>query len=209
MSILRIDEVNDSGEVLSTPAISKITAVDEGRAINTLVLAFGGDPAVRWLYPKADDYLVNFPRFVSAFAGKAFEHGSAYVIGDHAGEALWLPPNVQPDEEALIALVRQTVSERKYKDLFDVLEQMGHSHPSEPHWYLPLIGIDPLYQGRGYGGALMANALTQCDHDQKLAYLESSNPKNIPLYERHGFELIGKIHVGESPTIFPMLRKPG
>ncbi|MGH9960925.1 MAG: GNAT family N-acetyltransferase, partial [Pyrinomonadaceae bacterium] len=51
-------------------------------------------------------------------------------------------------------------------------------------------------------------ALIPCDHDQKLAYLESTNPRNIPLYERHGFELLGTIQVGTSPRLFPMLRKP-
>jgi ribosomal protein S18 acetylase RimI-like enzyme len=93
--------------------------------------------------------------------------------------------------------------------VFAVLDQMGSYHPSEPHWYLPLIGVDPVLHGKGYGSALMEHALIQCDRDKKLAYLESSNPKNMTLYKRHGFELLGTIQVGASPPIFPMLRKPG
>ena len=62
--------------------------------------------------------------------------------------------------------------------------------------------------GPKLGAALMAHALVPCDRDQKLAYLDSTNPKNIPLYERHGFELLGTIQVGSSPPVFPMLRKP-
>ena len=54
----------------------------------------------------------------------------------------------------------------------------------------------------------MKHGLVPCDRDKKLAYLESTNPRNIPLYERHGFELLGTIQVGKSPPIFPMLRKP-
>jgi ribosomal protein S18 acetylase RimI-like enzyme len=81
-------------------------------------------------------------------------------------------------------------------------------HPSEPHWYLPLIGVDPSQQGKGYGSALLTHALMPCNRDHTCAYLESSNPKNIPLYERHGFEVLGTIQVGTSPPIFPMLRKP-
>jgi hypothetical protein len=54
----------------------------------------------------------------------------------------------------------------------------------------------------------MRHALIRCDREQKLAYLESSNPKNIPLYERVGFELIGTIQAGTLPPVYPMLRTP-
>ena len=53
---------------------------------------------------------------------------------------------------------------------------------------------------------LMRHALAACDRDRLPAYLESSNPANIPLYERHGFERLGAIRAGESPTVVPMLR---
>jgi ribosomal protein S18 acetylase RimI-like enzyme len=58
------------------------------------------------------------------------------------------------------------------------------------------------------GAAMMRHALVQCDRDKKSAFLESSNRQNVSLYERHGFEVLGKIQVGTSPTLFPMLRKP-
>jgi GNAT superfamily N-acetyltransferase len=115
---------------------------------------------------------------------------------------------VHPDENVLITLLQHTVSEPLQHDVFAVFEQMGHYHPREPHWYLPLIGVDPFHQGKGYGAALLQHALIPCDRDHRLAYLESTNPKNIPLYERHGFALLGTIQVGTSPALFPMLRKP-
>ena len=70
-----------------------------------------------------------------------------------------------------------------------------------------MIGVDPAKQGAGYGSALLKHALERCDADDKLAYLESSSPKNLPLYERFGFERLGTIAVGSSPPLFPMLRK--
>jgi ribosomal protein S18 acetylase RimI-like enzyme len=54
----------------------------------------------------------------------------------------------------------------------------------------------------------MAYALAWCDRDHVPAYLESSNPRNISFYERHGFESLGAIQVGSSPTVVPMLRGP-
>ena len=193
---------------MTKPTIKAVTPSSADQAVGTVVLAFSADPAARWLYPDPHQYAVNFPSFVRIFGGKAFEQGSAYSIGDFSGAALWLPPGVQPDEEALAGLIQRSVSEHKLEEVLGVFEQMGRYHPSEPHWYLPLIGVDPAQQGRGYGSALMEHALIRCDRDQKLAYLESSNPKNISLHERHGFELLGTIQVGGSPPICPMRRKP-
>lgn len=172
------------------------------------MLAFDADPAVRWTWPDPQHYLKHFPDLLKALGGKAFSHGTTYCVDGYIGAALWLPPGVEPDENTLITMVQRTVAAQLQQNVFAVFEQMGRYHPQEPHWYLPFIGVDPLHQGKGYGSTLMKHALIPCDRDQTLAYLESSNPKNIPLYERHGFELLGTIQVGDSPSIFPMLRKP-
>jgi ribosomal protein S18 acetylase RimI-like enzyme len=197
-----------SQRVMTTPAIKTATVSDEAPAIAVVVLAFSADPAVRWTWPDPKQYLMHFPSFVRAFGGKAFAHDSAYYVDGYAGAALWLPPAIRPDEDAMMTLLQRTGSAQVQKDGFAVFEQMGRYHPREPHWYLPFIGVDPFHQGKGYGAVLMQHALIPCDRDHTLAYLESSNPKNIPLYERHGFELLGTIQVGTSPPIFPMLRTP-
>ena len=193
---------------MTTPTIETATGSDEAAVTAVIVLAFGADPAARWTWPAARDFLSHFPGFVKAFAGNAFAHDSAYFLEGYAGAALWLPPDVHPDEDELMALLRRTGSAGVQKDLESVFEKMGSYHPTEPHWYLPFIGVDPFEQGKGYGAALMKHALIPCDRDRVPAYLESSNPKNIPLYERHGFEVLGTIQVGTSPPIVPMLRKP-
>ncbi|MFL6397850.1 MAG: GNAT family N-acetyltransferase, partial [Nitrososphaeraceae archaeon] len=115
---------------------------------------------------------------------------------------------VHPDENELVTLVQRTVSEQIQNDIITVFEDMGRYHPNEPHWYLPLMGLDPSQQGKGFDSALLQHTLIQVDRDNRLAYLESSNPRNIPLYKRHGFELLGTIQSGTSPSIAPMLRRP-
>ena len=192
--------------IATTPSISTATAADEEHAIAVLTLAFSADPACRWAWPDPHQFLASFPRFARAFGGRAFDLGTAYCTPGYTGAALWLPPGVQPDEEVMVALIESTVAEQDQEAMFAVFEQMGSYHPAEPHWYLPLIGVDPSQQGKGHGSALMRHALAACDRDGTPAYLESSNPSNIPLYRRHGFELLATIQVGSTPPIFPMLR---
>ena len=190
------------------PTIRRVEGSAEARAVDVIVLAFSADPIARWIYPNPDQYLSRFPAFVRGFGGRAFEHGTAYATAEMEGVALWLPPGVDSDDQALESLIQKTVVEPTRSELFAVLEQMDGYHPKEDHWYLPLIGVDPARQGSGFGAALMSHALAPCDRSSILAYLESSNPANITLYERHGFELLGEIRVGGSPPVFPMLRQP-
>ena len=181
---------------------------DEGAVTGALTLAFSGDPMARWAWEDPQAYLRAFPRFVQKFGGRAIQLGTAHYAEGFSGVALWYPPGEGPDEDTLVAVIEETTSEARRQDLFAILEQMGNFHPEEPHWYLPLIGVDPRFQSRGVGSILMKHALAICDREGVAAYLESSSPRNIPFYERHGFDILGEIQHGDSPVMAPMLRKP-
>lgn len=71
---------------------------------------------------------------------------------------------------------------------------------------MPAIGVEPRSQGRGYGSALLVRGLEVCDRDHLAAYPEATNPANIPLYERFGFEVIVQIRAGSSPASTPIFR---
>lgn len=188
--------------------IMTATPSDQDHIVAVLTLAFSTDPGARWIYPDPHTYLSYFPDIIKAFGGGALEHGTAYHVADFLGAALWLPPGVKPKEDEMSALMERTVAESTLNDFRSVIEQAGRYRPSEPHWYLPLTGVDPAHQGGGCGSALMKRALTACDREQKLAFLESTNARNVPFYERHGFEVLGTVQVGSSPTSFSMLRRP-
>ena len=180
---------------------------DEAAIVALLALAFGADPANRWLYPSPAQFLRHFPTFVQALGGRAFACGTAYTVAGARAAALWLPPHVHPDEDALVALVRDSVPNADQGAILAIFEQMGRYHPEEPHWYLPFIGVDPVHQRRGYGSALLRHHLSICDEEGTCAFLEASSVESIPLYRRHGFEVLGTIQEGSAPPIAPMLRR--
>lgn len=190
------------------PEVRTVAAHQEERALAPLTLAFTNDPAARWMYADAHQFRLFFPRFARAFGGRAFTHGTAQQIGACHGTALWLPPGVAPEDEVLIPLIEETVLAERQPEVFAIFEQMGALQPAEPHWYLPLLGIDPRHQGRGLGSLLMGKMLAAIDDSGAPAYLEASNERNVPFYERLGFEVRGKIQAGDSPTLFAMLREP-
>lgn len=186
--------------------VRAVGAGEEAAAIHTIVLAFSADPVARWCWPDPHHYLTHMPPFVRALAGRAFPHGGAHCTDDHAGAALWLPPSVHPDDAALSDTIERTLIPAVRADLGAAMGRLAACHPGGPHWYLPMIGVDPVHQGRGIGAALLAHALRVCDRDRLPAYLESTNPRNVTLYERHGFFALDRIQVGGSPPFTPMVR---
>jgi hypothetical protein len=111
--------------------------------VRIILSAFVADPAARWMYPEESEYQTYFLAFVRAFAGAAFLTGSAHVVGSGSGAALWLPPGNHPDDHELAGLIGRSVPAWRRGAVFSVFEEMGRYHPLDPHWHLPLIGVEP------------------------------------------------------------------
>jgi GNAT superfamily N-acetyltransferase len=190
---------------MHTPEISVVSQAERERVMATIMLGFSTDPLVRWFYPQAEEYVNSIPAF-DAFCGGAVDHGTAFRTEAFEGAALWFPPGFGPDGERFSDYTGSTIREEILEDMAAVFDAMGDYHPDEPCWYLPVIGVDPAHQGKGLGAALMKHALQHIDEQALPAYLESSNPQNMSLYERHGFEAMGQIQIGSSPLITPMIR---
>jgi len=192
---------------VSRPAIRPVDAAEVEDAWRTLTLAFSTDPCTRYIWPKPGAFLDGYPRMLRAIGGPALERGRVFATEDFSAAALWLPPGEKPDGDAIEALIGETVSPERAQVGAQVGELMDGCHPDQPHWYLSMIGVDPARQGRGLGSALLAHGLSVLvDAEGAAAYLESSNPKNVPLYERYGFAVVGQIQPADFPGLTPMLR---
>jgi ribosomal protein S18 acetylase RimI-like enzyme len=197
-----LDEASQS----AAAAVNTVPINDRERVVATIMLAFSTDPMSRWSLPAPAVFLAHFPDLVHAFAGTAFDDGTVYETADYSGAAIWLGPGKEPNQAGLIDVLQKGMSPDRFEQGSGLFEQMDAFHPREPHWYLPLIGVDPVSQGRGYGARLMDHALRECDRTRLPAYLESSNPANVPFYEAFGFKVMGEIQSGTSPVMYPMLR---
>jgi GNAT superfamily N-acetyltransferase len=181
---------------------------DKPRLLQTLVLGFAADPMARWATPDPATYLSRRDEFFDAFGGAAFGHGTAFVADGGAAVATWLPPGVEADGARMQAIMAEQTPPSRMGEMDELFAKMEEFHLDEPHWYLPLIAADPSRQGQGLGTALMQAATARIDADGRPAYLESSSPRNVPFYERFGFESVGEIRTASSPLLTPMVR-PG
>lgn len=196
--------------------VQSVGEADAEQAIAPLTLAFATDPVIRSFYPDPRDHLTHFAEMMRIQIHHAIACRSAHCVEGFSAAAIWFPPSESvADAEAdkakrrqLDALIEETASRDGNDDLFAALGTVGKFHPEVPHWYLLAMGVDPYHQNEGLGSALMKHALPKCDEDGVPAYLESSNPRNVPFYRRHGFEVMQVVQVGTSPTITLMVRDP-
>ena len=155
----------------------------------TLAAAFHDDPVIGWWIPDDAERGAVLPRFFSfAVEHQWLRHGEVHVAGDAEGGAAWAPPG-------------------RWRPPQDALAEEGH--PTEPHWYLPFIGVRPERQGRGIGSALLSHMEARLDAEGKPAYLEASSERNRALYLRHGFGVTGTVTLPNGPTMWRMWREPG
>jgi ribosomal protein S18 acetylase RimI-like enzyme len=189
-------------------AVRTATLADRQAVHATLTRAFEADPVARWAFPEPGSFADRFDGLLTYLGGRAFEYGTARVTADGLGAALWLPPGVGPDDASLLDHLMRSVPPLRLAATLEILGEMDTYHPSEPHWYLPFLGVDPAAQNGGRGSRLLEHHLRLCDLEGWTAHLESSNPANIPLYQRHGFRAVGRIQRGDSPPITAMTRRP-
>ncbi len=194
---------------MAMPAVRQAEPSDRSSVLSTATLAFAADPVNRWYLPDADRFLTYFPKVVESFLDQSIEAGACFVTAGGEGAAIWLPPGVSGDEAAMQAILAEAAPPELQEPLGALFSAFENYHPHDADcWYLPVIGVDPAHQGEGIGAALMKHATTTLVEQGALSYLESSTPRNVPLYQRFGFEIMDQIPFGDSGGIVtPMLRQ--
>ena len=192
----------------------RATHADVRALSKTLGRAFFDDPVMCWMLPDADARRRKLHKLFEALTRHHhLARGGVEVAPDDGGiggAALWDPPGEwrQTRGEELRAMPGLFLAfGRSLRRGLVAEEMMKAAHPEEPHWYLAVIGSDPDVRGKGFGQVLMRSRLDRCDAEHAPAYLESSNPDNVPYYQRFGFEVTGEITLPDGgPSLVPMWR---
>ena len=195
---------------MTVPRIARAGQEQRERVVEALADAFAADPLMNWVMPRADLY----PQFFRFILRRVYlPRGLVHLEQADRGAALWLPPGEHVGELnglPILTLVARTVLSHGFGFLAN-LRALGpvldRFHPREPHFYLQFVGARSASQGLGVGSALLKTGIRLADEAALPAYLESSAARNVPLYERHGFEVMEEVSLPHGgPTIWPMYR---
>jgi GNAT superfamily N-acetyltransferase len=182
---------------------------------DVLADAFAEDPVFAWLIPPhlrgRDNRLRTV--FTSMSRGYLRQGKPCYITGDGSAAALWAAPGAwaMPLSQVIIEAAPNGLAfrGRLLRALRTQLQiERLHAAQSTPHWYLGYLGTRSDRQGEGLGTQMLREVLAGPDTSGVPAYLESSNERNLPLYERHGFRVVGELKaLGHGPTIWRMWRE--
>ena len=200
--------------------VGRLTSSDAGRASRLLAHAFAEDPIItHFLYARLRRRIA-FPAFFRAVLEELLPGGHVYAArhdGNLVGIAAWKRPDApEPDSAAQLAVTRQLrvvrmMFPRASRGLSDGFAALEPYHPSDPHWYLAFVGIDPAIQSRGIGRILLAPVLKIADQTNTLCYLETPFPRTHAFYEHLGFARHAEPNpfVGAPRVVVSFLREPG
>lgn len=189
---------------------------EAARLGEVLADAFAEDPVFAWLIPPhrpaRDARMRTF--FTSMSRGYLRQGKPCYLTGDASAAALWAAPGkwAMPLSQILLEAAPSGLAfrGRLIRALRTQLQvERLHAARSRPHWYLGYLGTRRDRQGEGLGTRMLREVLAGADTDGVPAYLESSNERNLPLYERNGFRVVGELRaLGHGPAIWLMWREP-
>ena len=74
-------------------------------------MAFATDPIMRWGWPDRIGTSLQWPPIADAFAGRAFDHGTAHGLEGCLAVALWMH-RVEPDAETVVGLMGESTATR-------------------------------------------------------------------------------------------------
>lgn len=190
------------------------TPQDRALLATTLASAFAEDPFFRWIagpgLPLEPRMRIVFDTLLRQYLRRS-DH-MVFVTEDGTGGAIWHPVGrwKMSTGEVVRTLPGMFRSFRaRTPRMIAAFTAIEKDHPTEPHYYLEVLGTRQDQQSKGIGSSLITSVLDRCDQEGLPAYLESANPQNFAFYARHGFEISGEIDCGKgAPVVKTMRREP-
>ena len=183
-----------------------------------LARALANDPVFTYMLSDPVERERLTPPFMTAWTRYGLLFGEVYVTaGPVEACAIWLPPSAvirteeRRDRAGLTAVVSafSDGARARYDAVVQDHDRVRGAAQSVPHWYLVLIGVDPARQGLGLGSLLLRAGLSRVDQDGVECQLFTEESRNVPLYQRYGFEIAveGDLPDG-GPHFWFMRRRP-
>ncbi|MFS0712533.1 GNAT family N-acetyltransferase [Microbacterium sp. 2P01SA-2] len=168
-------------------------------AADALAAAFENYAWTRHVIPE-DDYAWRLRELQLVYLWHAHAHGFVGITGRADGVIAVLPLDAPEPAPGVVDRVVQLHGDR--------LGRLGDatSEPGGPDaWRIETVGVVPARQGRGLASDLIRFALAEgARRGADRFALDTSDERNVRLYERHGFSVVSRVEPPEAPPVWSM-----
>ena len=170
----------DSSRLRAAARPRRAKPEDAGALARLFTVAFLNDPVMDWMArsgPRRSSGLEAF--FFRLLCGRAIPAGEVWMSDDGAACAMWLPPGIPALPVGIVAQLRllplsvQLCGIGRLARAAALSAKMEKAHPREEHFYLFFMAVDPRFQGKGLGSAILEATLKHIDKADMSAYLEN------------------------------------
>ena len=181
---------------------------DLKRLCQTAVLAFSDDPVMRWLYPDDNEFYADGGAVMRFALRRWMAHDATFTTDDGVALAAFIPPG-RPEIDIQIEVGSAPFAPDLLERFAAIGGTLKRHTPTEPHWYLNLLGTHPNWQRQGLGELMMSPIFTLCDTDGLPLWLETETVANVAYYQRFGFTVRSEWDVPlDGPHMWGMQRQP-
>lgn len=171
----------------------------ESKIKNILYHSFKGNKSIDFMIGNDDKSDRRYNSLLDYSIEKAKLSGLVYYDEESSAAALLIDHSKGGFSiKSLLLDLKLVWSVIGLKNLNKVLNReskLKEFHPKGKFLHLWYIGVHPNKQGKGGGSSLLKKIITE--NPGVDIYLETSNLKNIPFYERNGFKKVGNIDLEE------------
>lgn len=185
----------------ASPSVERLREDQIPAAAGVLARAFQNDPPLAYGIPDPAERARILPMFMKPFVTFASLFGEVYVaVGKLESVAIWLPldnldETPEHDHQAGIDTIPSiigTESSARFMNIIRFVEGFHRRFAAGRHLYLQWLGVEPSRQGQGLGSATITPELRRADSEGLPCYLETFQPRNVPLYLKHGFQIMAE-----------------
>lgn len=202
----------------SKPTIVPLERSRLGDAAELLADAFFDDPFARYMIPDESKRRRTIGRMMGRCLSYGMLYGHVETTENFEGIAVWIKPEYvnfnffRTLRSGMIAIpwILGRAAARRFSRAMADGSRLHAKHAPGRHWYLFILAARPDAQRRGVGTALMRHGLARVDEQGLPCYLETSSPKNVAYYPRHGFKMVEETGLGDgSLSMWAFLRQAG
>jgi GNAT superfamily N-acetyltransferase len=170
--------------------------------VEVLSASFRDYPVMRYILADAgEDYDARLPLLAGYFTETRFAKDYPVLGIETAGRLVAAaninPPRTVPNPPELersFDVLREKLGPHaiaRFRAFADACEPL---EPSEPHYYLGMIGVAPGAQGQGHARVLLdaLHEMSAADPDSTGTCLTTESTRNVELYGHFGYRTLGR-----------------